>query len=491
MNPYPGLRPFRADESDLFFGRELARDIFATRVQISPVTVMMARSGVGKSSFLTCRLIPELRKSCRVHCVNEWGGSAPDELIEYQIAALLERGPSREKPVLVLDQFEDFFKGSYPREKLWDRLAEVLNGDDPPVHALFSMREEWLGAWGEACDYLPRGFEALVRLGSLSRKELTRAIEGPARLERSVDIERGMARELLDDLKRRSLYGLGDDYVEPGILQLVCQRLWDEAAVRPDKVMSPALYDVLGRSENIVREFVWSKIGLAGSKGSVLSAADRVLWVGITRHLTLARGVKSIVTPASIAKNIRVEEMGAAGPAVLAKDLDRESRRYLHVPPENRAEPPARLTSRIASALDAGFNAGFVKRYNKDRAPGTNFYELAHDSLGEILQQFALEFDRQIRARVRRFRWVGVALAYIVGGGIAVLYIHNSEDFSVALAIGIVVPLYLILLWAMAKMFKFVYQRVGFIAMRRLVRSRVPFRTEKGATQPQRRPDAV
>src|SRR5208282_1210391 len=133
----------------------------------------------------------------------------------------------------------------------------------------------------------------------------------------------------------------------------------------------------------------------AGSKGAVLSASDRVLWVGVTRHLTIAPGVKSIVTPASVAKNLRVEDMGAAGPAVVAKDLNRESRKYLRTPQQRRAEPPARLTARIASALEGGFRIGFLKRYGKGSAAGlSNVYELAHDSLGEILQQFALEFDR-------------------------------------------------------------------------------------------------
>ena len=106
MNPYPGLRPFREDESDFFFGRESTRNVFSNRIRISPVVVVVARSGVGKSSFLTCRLIPELRRSSRVQYVNEWGGKAPDELIEPKIALLLKAGVNPEKPVLILDQFE-------------------------------------------------------------------------------------------------------------------------------------------------------------------------------------------------------------------------------------------------------------------------------------------------------------------------------------------------------------------------------------------------
>jgi len=488
MNPYPGLRPFRADESDLFFGRELALDAFATRVEISPVTVMVARSGVGKSSFLTCRLIPELSKACRVLYVNEWGGSAPDDLIDRKIPSLLEGGPCPEKPVLILDQFEDIFKVSYPREKLWDRLAEVLNGDDPPLHVLFSMREEWLGAWGETTDYLPRGFEAMVRLGSLTRKELIRAIERPAQVEGSVGINRGLASELLDDLKRPSLYGLGDEYVEPGLLQLVCRRLWNEAAARPDKLMSPGLYEALGRSGRIIREFVWTELGLAGSKGAALSASDRVFWVGLTRHFTIAPGVKSIVTPASVAKNLRVEDMGAAGRAVVAKDLNRACRKYLRTPPQRRAEPPARLTERIASALEGGFRIGFLKRYEKgSSARASSVYELAHDSLGEILGQFALEFDRWVRVRFRRFLQAGVLLVVAILAGMYlpfyVFYPSQVGRTFMVINIFIMILLYVPLFWAIVKGCMFLYHQVTFIAMRRLMKGRVPFRADQGTAQ--------
>jgi len=54
-NPYPGLRPFRAEEAALFFGREALAASVATRLRLRPLTVLFARRGVGKSSFLTCR----------------------------------------------------------------------------------------------------------------------------------------------------------------------------------------------------------------------------------------------------------------------------------------------------------------------------------------------------------------------------------------------------------------------------------------------------
>jgi len=44
-NPFPGLRPFRADEAGLFSGREAISDSVLTRIRVAPLTVMFARSG--------------------------------------------------------------------------------------------------------------------------------------------------------------------------------------------------------------------------------------------------------------------------------------------------------------------------------------------------------------------------------------------------------------------------------------------------------------
>src|SRR5450631_1505478 len=110
MNPYPGLRPFRQNEADLFMGREVVQGSVTTRVRISPLTLLVARSGVGKSSFLTCRLIPKLQENSAIRYVNEWGSAAPEVLINHAIETIEnERNGHREKPLLILDQFEDVF----------------------------------------------------------------------------------------------------------------------------------------------------------------------------------------------------------------------------------------------------------------------------------------------------------------------------------------------------------------------------------------------
>ena len=135
-SPYPGLRPFRESERKLYFGRDDALESLETRINMMPLTLLIARSGLGKSSFLTCRLIPHAEQRTKVAYVAEWGSSDPAEIVRKAVADVYS-GPDvrdadpRPMPLLVLDQFEDVFKVSGEREALWDTLDDVVN--DPEV----------------------------------------------------------------------------------------------------------------------------------------------------------------------------------------------------------------------------------------------------------------------------------------------------------------------------------------------------------------------
>ena len=59
--PYPGLRPFRHDEADLFFGREEQVDQLLARLESCRFLAVVGRSGCGKSSLIRAGLLPALR----------------------------------------------------------------------------------------------------------------------------------------------------------------------------------------------------------------------------------------------------------------------------------------------------------------------------------------------------------------------------------------------------------------------------------------------
>jgi len=497
MNPYPGLRPFRADEAALFTGREMVAETVATRLRLSPITLLFARSGVGKSSFLTCRLIPLLAETSRVRYLNEWDATPPEVMIEQEVGSLQGGyGEFSERPVLILDQFEDLFKLPSNRDGLWDTLAGLVNIHDAPVSVLVSMREEWLGAWEEATDYLPDALSSLVRLSPLTDGELRRAVLRPAEVEGSVAVSADLVPFLLDDLRRPSAYGLGGAYVEPGLLQLVCRRLWDEAAASAERAMDVALYTRLGRSEQIEREFIWSDLGSAGQPAGIFTAAERLVWVGLTRYLMAAPGVKAVVGADSLARRLQWRDLGAAGPAVMAASVGRRSRGYLRASPELRGEPPADVVALIDRVLKKGADLGFLKQQSGTvaaaeanvPAPAEAWrYELAHDALGELFQQFAVEFQGWMRQRV----------AILFGGLIGLLivlplFVNSWHQHGFAGAVGSLLAgaALVTIIWGLRRLFGLAVELLVYPLVRRLASGRMPLEREQPGRPASRTPRA-
>ncbi len=61
-NPYPGIRSFREEESDLFFGREKQINELLEILQTSNFVAITGASGSGKSSLIKAGVIPKLKK---------------------------------------------------------------------------------------------------------------------------------------------------------------------------------------------------------------------------------------------------------------------------------------------------------------------------------------------------------------------------------------------------------------------------------------------
>ena len=59
-SPYPGLRPFDADEADLFFGREEHIFEMFTLLENHRFLAVVGASGSGKSSLVRAGLLPRL-----------------------------------------------------------------------------------------------------------------------------------------------------------------------------------------------------------------------------------------------------------------------------------------------------------------------------------------------------------------------------------------------------------------------------------------------
>ena len=62
FNPFPGLRPFTKEESNLFFGREGQSRSVLDSLENNRFVAVIGASGSGKSSLIYCGVVPELQK---------------------------------------------------------------------------------------------------------------------------------------------------------------------------------------------------------------------------------------------------------------------------------------------------------------------------------------------------------------------------------------------------------------------------------------------
>ena len=236
--PYPGLRAYSRDESDLFFGRETSIDTMIERLAATRFLAVLGASGSGKSSLVRTGLLDGLDLGLYAAAGSDWrvadfspgvspltnlaravvhSGDAPaDELDVEALLAEIEHSPfglvrwaggghlrRGQNLLLLVDQFEELFRyGDYgAREEAEAFVALLLESaaGGAPIHVVLTMRSEYLGA----CALLPglaeRINQGLYLIGRMTREECRAAIEGPAGVL-GFSVEPALVGRLLNDL---------------------------------------------------------------------------------------------------------------------------------------------------------------------------------------------------------------------------------------------------------------------------------------------------
>ena len=259
--PYRFLTPFTAATRGIFFGRDSDTQRFRETWEHPdrPAMVLLTgASGVGKTSFLSARVIPSLEDTG--HCVIRVRGTArPLE----QLARLATRelrdaavqtpsGPILQPPdtlpelldelrrfegrplAVVVDQLEEIFtQGDGASSKEFQAgLAAVLAGADRRIRFILSLREDYLGATLRTLHPLP--IDQLARtlpLRPLDAPDIAAALSGPGHEGLPVKYppftyEDGLVDVIVEDLLSDSA---GE--VAPRI-QAVGARLWEMSKER-------------------------------------------------------------------------------------------------------------------------------------------------------------------------------------------------------------------------------------------------------------------
>jgi WD40 repeat protein len=264
-DPYPGLRPFRREDHEVFFGRDDEVEDLLTRLADHHFLAIIGPSGCGKSSLVGAGLIPMLQganlgepgSTWVVATVKRPGVDAMAELARSLAACfemkleevtkalarsalgLTELAQTRLKPrqklFVLVDQFEELirYRGNSAERRTQSvgfvkMLLAAAGRDELSVEAAaagqvfiaLTMRSEYLGRCGEFYG-LPEALnESQYLVPRMSRDQLREAIEGPALL-REAAVSPVLVQRLLSDIS--------DDPDQLPLLQHALHRVWEEA----------------------------------------------------------------------------------------------------------------------------------------------------------------------------------------------------------------------------------------------------------------------
>jgi DNA-binding beta-propeller fold protein YncE len=255
INPFPGLRSFESQDSELFFGREshireLRRKLSATRF-----LAIVASSGSGKSSLIKAGLVPSLlREKLGSIASEDWNillfkpGATPirslAEAIQKKITGtesgfdalevalrkdagqvpdLLRRTFPGQATLLVIDQFEEVFRYGSADEssetgQLIGLIMEMVRQPDSPVYVVLTMRSDYLD---DCTNY--EGFTEMINRGyyllpKMNPQEIRQAIVRP--------IE-AIGASITPELADRLIDEIGSSYDRLPVLQHALMRTWD------------------------------------------------------------------------------------------------------------------------------------------------------------------------------------------------------------------------------------------------------------------------
>jgi tetratricopeptide (TPR) repeat protein len=369
FNPFPGLRPFEAEEDHLFFGREKEIDELLRRLRSCHFLSVIGSSGSGKSSLVRSGLIPALYSGYMVKAGSSWrvtkfrpgedpvghlaeSLSAPDVLGTNEelgstnrvlLEATLRRSsrglvdalhqariPPHDNLLIVVDQFEELFRFRRSRQIANSRdeavafvklLLEAANETTLPIYVVLTMRSDFIGD----CMEFP-GLPEAVNTGQylvprMTRDELRAAITGP------VAVGGG---KISPRLVLRLLNDLGDDQDQLPVLQHALMRTWEHWQQSPQagEPMDIPNYEAVGTMSQALSLHAEEAYQEAGTERGQLIAEK--MFKALTDTVSDQRGVRR---PTSIQELAAVCEAPKAEVVHVIEIFRRHGRSFLMPPP--------------------------------------------------------------------------------------------------------------------------------------------------------------
>ena len=135
LDRYPGIRAFNPSEAKLFFGRRQETEDLLSLVKTRSLTVLFAKSGIGKSSLINAGLVPKLTENGFLPIVVRFQNteSSPLEIMDRVLAWYIDN-----------DKLVKNHPAGSPEPQLWHKIKTAKfgeKGDQVPLF-LFDQFEE-------------------------------------------------------------------------------------------------------------------------------------------------------------------------------------------------------------------------------------------------------------------------------------------------------------------------------------------------------------
>jgi len=282
-SPYPGLRPFKRDEINIFFGRDEISNQLIERLGDTHFIAVVGPSGCGKSSIVRTGLLAGLSLGFLQTAGTQWRvatlrpGNQPfanlakalledstltenytsnftnKEKATKYLSATLSRGPSslleflkdlsfpqNTNFLLIVDQFEELFRfhqqGNVNESMAFVRLLLESSKQHPNVYVIITMRSEFIGDCALFHDlHNAINQSSLFVTPRLNREQLRLTIEGPAKVFGG-QIESSLTNLLLNKMEIFEEKDGGPEQLP--VLQHALMRMWHLAeAENPNKII--------------------------------------------------------------------------------------------------------------------------------------------------------------------------------------------------------------------------------------------------------------
>ncbi len=332
-NPYPGLRPFKTSESNVFFGRKEITFELISRLATNRFLAVLGASGSGKSSLVRAGLLPGLKTLPGKHSLwkvaicrpgkNPFGnlaiaigkaGIAPSasnleiwksiSSSSYGFEEMYQglKTPDAYNTLIIIDQFEELFRfkkdngtsGKNDAALFVKMLIDISKVETMNTYVMITMRSEYLGDCVQFPDLVEEINSGQFLVPRLKINQLKDAIMEPA----------GFANASVDPICANRLVGeVGDDMDQLPVLQHALRRSFEEAKKHKEERqgirVTYADYHVIGRMEDALDKHAEEIMeGFTESQRKYC----RMLFQSITDRATDGRGIRRPLSFATIYK---------------------------------------------------------------------------------------------------------------------------------------------------------------------------------------------